>query len=224
MNIKDLQNYLSEYAKIISAYRTKDFEEETLSEPEKILDYKQLQSFLKEVEAAINHSKKNGDFVNVWEIAGIDDDELKNTQILSWFLDINGSHGQGNIFLKKLLDYLKISDNKNKLDHYIKDYNTYTEFCPLGDNSNRIDLVIEGEEILIYIEVKINSLEHNDQTTRYSKILEKSTKKIKKLIYLTKSGVSSHSKQANSLTWNEVALIFNKAIEGNSVPEFIKKK
>lgn len=64
-----------------------------------------------------------------------------------------------------------------------------TECCPLGQVENRIDIVLEGSDFVLFLEVKIDAPEGHLQLERYARAAKaKATatgKKYAALLYLT---------------------------------------
>jgi len=135
-------------------------------------------------------NRRFGNDINIWKVAQVAEDELRNSAILAWLLDHNGSHGQGKLFLAKFLKLLKLNGDpifqNISLD---KPYWTRIESLPLGDKESRIDIEIEGEQFLLFIEVKINAPETNDQLGRYINLAKKKTgNRPWAVVFLTRNG------------------------------------
>lgn len=107
-----------------------------------------------------------GSEINVWEVAGLKSDEVRNSRVLKWLLDWQGSHGQGDKILLKLLKSLKLP-NFPSFESHVGHYTSRVESSPLGERENRVDIEIDGHDFLLFIEVKINASETNDQLDRY---------------------------------------------------------
>lgn len=137
-----------------------------------------------------DENRRLGNEINIWKIAQVGDDELKNSSILAWLLNCNGSHGQGDLFLVSFLKLLKRNGNfvfpNISID---KPYWTKVESLPFGDQESRIDIEIEGEQFLLFIEVKINAPETNDQLERYINIAKnKAANRPWVVVFLTPNG------------------------------------
>lgn len=147
-------------------------------------------SFAKSFSRLYDENRRFGNGMNIWKVAQVGEDELKNSAILAWLLDHNGSHGQGKLFLAHFLELLKqngnISFQNISLD---KPYWTRVESLPLGDIESRIDIEIEGEQFLLFIEVKINAAETNDQLDRYINMANKKAgDRPWAVVFLTRNG------------------------------------
>lgn len=118
----------------------------------------------------IKYSKRKFDFFDI--IAP------KETLISSWlaFLFNPNLNGIGDLTIKKLLESLNL-DNEYDIDT-MNFVNTYTE------KPDRIDILIKYNKLLIVIENKIDSYEHNNQTERYFKFIEDENQNNKDVIYI----------------------------------------
>ena len=137
-----------------------------------------------EVQAPIRVAQQQGLAVNVWQIAGLKTDEVRHSKVLKWFLDCRGDHGQGNAILLHLLKELPLMEK-----YQPKRYFTTEECCPLGNQESRVDIEIDADEFLLFIEIKINATEGKDQLQRYIDIAQAKAKNRDWLIvYLTRDG------------------------------------
>lgn len=175
-----LQSFFNQWKHIPLPYQKEETEDSTLSSKHK------LDNFFKEFEIAyrpIIQVKKQGLFANVWRTSGLKKDEVKNTQVLKWFLDCNAEHGLENFVLDILLKNASIKCKTPE------NYFSYTETYPINDGKNRVDIEIESPELLLFIEVKIEASEGFEQLKRYQEIAEKKAKgKQWAIIYLTQNG------------------------------------
>jgi len=131
-----------------------------------------------------------------FEILGIQRNETRHSRFLAWMLDPSGSHGLGTFGLKKFLEVCLISRIESKqhlqpevpsdlLDELIIGSvgiagATVTTELSLG-KQGRIDIYIacsliglqEGQKkLVILVENKVDSSEHDSQTVKYAKWLE----------------------------------------------------
>jgi hypothetical protein len=119
--------------------------------------------------------RQQGKAVDVWQLAQIGRDELRNCSILGWLLNCHGSHGQGAAFLKKLLLHMQCGQDRMELgllDGYrVIIEESYDEYEPSNDQQrSRVDIVLEGPTFLLLIEAKIQSGETDNQLERYLRI------------------------------------------------------
>jgi hypothetical protein len=161
---------------------------------------------------------KQGDAINVWKTVGLKQDEVKNTAILKWLLDNSGSHGQKNLVL---LEFLKLLPNKFQ-EYYPNQYLTLAESCPLGERENRIDIEINAEDFLLFIEIKINATEGEQQLQRYAEIAQrKAGLRDWAVVYLTRHGNLPETYQSENfigLSWRSIAHMLSKYVNNQPNP------
>lgn len=78
------------------------------------------------------------------EVAGLGRKEVRNTAVLSWLLDPEGTHGFGRLPLQAFLRAIRHSRNDIPEDylHYCR---VQVETNPTGENSNRVDIEIDAD-------------------------------------------------------------------------------
>ena len=160
----------------------------------------------------INYQKNftSGAEINVWQQSGLKRDEVRNTGVLAWWLDQQGNHGLGRLLFDAFIDVLNAVNLNNDTLKCEGDYATYVESLPLAELENRIDVEIVGKQFLLFIEVKIDASEGEQQLARYLKLLSNKAKhhKIKNtaLIYLTINNKTfSTERGIYSASWSQVA-------------------
>lgn len=181
-----------------------------------------------EVQQPIREAKEQGLHINVWQTAGLGKDEVKNSQVLKWFLDCRGDHGQGNKILKVFLELLSKDFHPSKDlseeegNRYLKNYSTIAEshhYAALATQvvdenqsqtkDSRVDIEINAAEFFLFIEVKINASEGDAQLQRYYDIAQSRAKDRKwAVIYLTKDGkLPSQYRDSKyiGISWTQVA-------------------
>ena len=138
--------------------------------------------------------RQQGKAVDVWQLAQIGRDELRNCSILGWLLNCHGSHGQGTVFLKKLLLHMQYRQDSTELE-LIDGYRvileeSYDECEPgNGKQRSRVDIVLEGPTFLLLIEAKVQSGETDNQLERYLRIGQvRAGVRPWRLVYLTLDG------------------------------------
>ncbi len=180
------------------------------------LDCEEFASFAQAFVKPYEDYRRSGAMVNVWQVAGLKYDELRNSQVLSWMLDRFGDHGQGAAILERLVELVGkqrpvgVSPEVVRTTHYW----TRTESLPLGDQESRVDIEIESPAFLIFIEVKVRAPETNDQLKRYVELAHaKAAGRPSFVIFLTADGrvpgdVDLHEKVI-SLSWKQIAFILD---------------
>lgn len=179
-----------------------------------------LSSFFDGLSVMYDSALKKGDMFNIFDILSPKEDEVKNCKILRWILDCNGSHGLGQNLANALFHKLKLDNiNLNKV------YRCSTEVCPLGNQENRVDIVLTSDDFVIYIEAKINANEGEEQISRYAKsISTQGMGKKQAVIFLTKEGYYPKSTDRSydkiyPVSWKQVSDVFLAELrEMNSIP------
>ncbi len=163
-----------------------------------------LSGFISSFQISIENVQTTGLLANVWEVAGLKRNEVRIAGVLSWFLDSCESHGQKHKLCASLLDFISqnirnetniismaqfpVSQNLCSILGQAR-YRAVTEICPLGERENRVDIEINGECILLFIEVKIDAQQGESQLARYHNIAQiKSQGRPWGVIYLTPYG------------------------------------
>jgi len=170
-------------------------------------------SFFSKFETLYLSERRRGAEINVWSESGLKQDEVRNTAVLAWWLDCNGSHGLGDLLLKALLAGLPISDTMPPASTINNDYRTKAESLPMGERENRIDIELSGADFLIFIEVKINAGEGYQQLSRYQGLIKKKSESYGMchggIVYLTRCGDDKKNEQGCiSLSWAQLAHSF----------------
>lgn len=101
-----------------------------------------------------------------WEVAGLGRKEVRNTAVLAWLLDPEGTHGFGRLPLQAFLRAIR--HNRNDIpEDYLHYCRVQVETNPTGDNTNRVDIEIDADNFFLLIEVKIDACEQQEQVARY---------------------------------------------------------
>lgn len=139
--------------------------------------------------------------VNIWKIANLGLDEVRNCRVLKWLLDPNESHCQGVRFLRCLFEAMgeKWMDESDTIS-------VRREVSSEGDC--RFDIVIESRSFLACIEAKIQAPESTEQLDRY---LDRMTKEargrrfIGRLLTVDRASREPLVKGFSRLFWSDVA-------------------
>jgi hypothetical protein len=101
---------------------------------------------------------------------------------------------------------------------------TQVHYPLVEDNDCLVDFVIESDDLLCFIENKVNSVEGERQLERYSKVLNLQKKRTTKLIYCTKyyekKLIDIHDFQ--QIRWFEIAHFLRKFSNNDIVKSFIE--
>jgi PD-(D/E)XK nuclease superfamily len=102
-------------------------------------------------------------------IADLERSEVRITAFLAklWSPSLGGE--VATIFLNEFLRRIAVKAKVSMptLEELSQGYSIACEQCPLGDQQDRLDMVIEGRDFIIAIEVKIGTIEGRDQLNRY---------------------------------------------------------
>ena len=163
-----------------------------------------------EAKKSMDAARQLGFAANVWQAAGLGSDENRNSKVLKWLLDWRGNHGQENAIFQKFLQLLPEPFKNLQANNYV----TTAECCPLGEQESRVDIEIDAENFLLFIEIKINASEGVNQLQRYQQIAQAKAKNRPWLVvYLTKTGTLPINYQQQqgfvSLSWKQIAKILN---------------
>lgn len=111
--------------------------------------------------------------LNIWAVAGLGHDEVRTSSVLAWLLNPAASHGAGDLFAQALwraVDGPKFGFELTGLRR------SATEVCPLADTADRVDVVLEGDDFVVFIEVKIHAGLQPRQLERYALAAERSAR------------------------------------------------
>jgi hypothetical protein len=165
----------------------------------------------------IANARARGEFMNIWTIAGLRRDELRHASVLRWLIDCGGSHGQCHRFLQHFLRRLAtdLPPDFPSATCLLGGYSTRVESNPFGDTANRIDIEIESDSFLIFIEAKIDAMERPDQLHRYLKLAErKAAGKPFCVVFLSPAGQRATIEGGIChATWRDVADSINEVVQ-----------
>jgi hypothetical protein len=169
----------------------------------------QYHTFFSEFKPLYLSEKRRGAEMNVWQQSGLKRNEVRNTAVLAWWLDPQGDHGLGDLLIRRFLMCLPSAQCKKISNALEKGVRVQTESLPLGEKENRIDIEIQGPELLLFIEVKINAGEGRDQLARYQALIERKKKlygpQQSGIIYLTRYQQDIGSSVVKNITWAQLA-------------------
>jgi hypothetical protein len=124
-------------------------------------DQGRFQHFLAEFRPLAEICRRNGDQINIWSVAGLGRNEVRNASVLAWLLDSRGTHGRGVAIFRALMERLSrqhAGPFPLNID-LTRRYRVFTEHYSLDDEGNCVDLVIDGSDFVVFIEVKIDARE-----------------------------------------------------------------
>lgn len=130
------------------------------------IDTEKLDKFFNQLSEPLKAVQHRSLSFDPWEVAGLGRKEVRNTSVLAWLLDPEGTHGFGRLPLNAFLRAIR----RQRTD-IPEDYHRYcrvqVEINPTGDNTNRVDIEIDADNFYLLIEVKIDACEQKEQIARY---------------------------------------------------------
>jgi hypothetical protein len=169
----------------------------------------------------VSELRRLGDFINVWEVAGLKRVELRNAAVLAWLLDPNQTHGCGSAILDAFIRGLATKRHGQfPLPTKVSSsYLVLTEAYLLNNMESRVDVVIDGPDFVAIIEVKIDAPESEQQVKRYLELAKaKATSRPYYVIFLSRKRRPELSDDPHfvAATWNDVAVAIPEAIKSTS--------
>jgi PD-(D/E)XK nuclease superfamily len=183
---------------------------EVSKSPTFVADPDTLQKALDELGPALAEARRDGILINPWTMAGLKRNEVRNSAALAGLWSQSQGGETALRFLVAFFARLKPVDARTlpNVDQLRKfGYSVRVEDCPLGDRSERVDLIIESKEFLIGIEIKIDAIEGKDQLERYERTLARRglyTRREVFLIYLTRQNRKEDIEGVFSASWRDV--------------------
>lgn len=164
----------------------------------------------------LHRARGRGDSADIWWIAGLGHDEVRNARVLTWLLDPFGSHGAGDRFLTGL--WQRISGH-DKLGFALADVQRVTrENYPIGNGEHRIDIEITGARFVLFIEVKIHADESKPgQLVHYARLAARKAQSLQKphwaVLYLSQNKVEPVENMIQ-FRWKDVARVIRSKSSG----------
>lgn len=183
---------------------------ETKPQPVPVPDLARVVSVVQALKEALTGAAARGDFLEVWQVAGLKRNELRNASVLAWLLNPRESHGRGDAILRALLDRAATSVPGWPLvpDDLLLTQ-VRTEQRPLGSERDRVDIAVDGPDFALFVEVKIDALEGADQLVRYAESAREKARAMGKphalVIYLAPRRPRASPPAVACLTWQDVA-------------------
>jgi hypothetical protein len=147
--------------------------------------------------------------LNVWSVAGLNRDELRNAAVLAWFLNPRGGHGLGEAFLAAF--FAEVARQTPGWPSDLGDLSLTkiaVEDWPLNSTTDRVDISLEGPDFVIFVEVKIGAPEGKTQLDRYGDQVQRKAKALNRthaqLIYLSPRKPRHERPDLASITWRAV--------------------
>ena len=142
-------------------------------------------------------SRKRGERFNVFEMLGVAHYEVTHSKIIAGFMNPQGSHGQGDLFLRL---FLQTIENNDKIYLDTSNAKVYTEYGIGVDG--RLDIFIENGSHGIIIENKVYAGDQPEQLKRYNDFAkEKYGEGNYMIYYLTLYGHEASGDSANGIAY-----------------------
>ncbi len=199
-SIAEFEDFLASFQGILGAVKAELRKELTVKEADEFLtDFEERWDEFAEINIA------NPPFINIWDVAGLDKDEVRNCKILKWLLDPKESHFQRSRFFRCLLGHMHIEPALENTDEIRVRPQVY-----IPEGNCILDIVIEGEAFFICIEAKIDAPESKEQLRQqYNGVHESGILEGRRFIgkYLTRHGVNKGAvtEGFTRLLWRDVA-------------------
>lgn len=132
------------------------------------LDQNLFLEIVGELKQRISIARSSGTGFNVWSAAGLARSEVRNSAALARLWDPRVAGSRATDFLRSFLESLTNLNNTLPNQRMLEaGYSVRIEHCPMGSLADRVDLVIEGDDFLIGIEIKIDAELGKSQLERY---------------------------------------------------------
>jgi hypothetical protein len=131
---------------------------------------------------------------NLFDILKITRTEIRHSNMLGWLLSPSENHGLGDKILKGFVQYIveNFLNDKDVLSILMKDFYSFE----IQREWRNIDIIAKSdkENLVLCIENKIGTSEHDNQLDRYREIIESTYSRYTKIyIYLSPEGEESSS-------------------------------
>ena len=163
-----------------------------LSDEEK-LKLQELQKLLLDMDNIEDQLKDYLKGFNVFDTLKVSRTEIRHSNVLAWLFDPRETHGLGGAFIKSFINVIIskgiINDSVDKVKLLLTQFDNYRLFR----EKNNIDILAvndsEQAKVVLVIENKIDSNDHNNQLDHYYEFIEKEYNKYERIyLYLTPDG------------------------------------
>lgn len=171
-------------------------------------DIKELKKFLLDIDCLDQLSEWTSKF-NIFDVLKITKNEIRHSNMLAWLLNPNENHGFGEEVIRRFIHFAVSNglDDDVAFDILLKDFEDFEVYREL----NNIDIlaVSNNSKIVLCIENKVFTGEHDDQLNRYYNTVNSNYPDFTKIfIYLTpQRGESSDVENWISMGYEDVVKI-----------------
>ena len=186
----------------------------TLKENEKA-----IADFLLDIECLKPLSKYSSE-INVFDVLKITRTEIRHSNVLAWLLDPCENHGLGDQFIKGFVQTLVESSEELQKSVFRLLMVDFGNFSVQREYHN-IDLLLvsDADKILICVENKVDSGEHDNQLEKYRNFIEnkyKGEEWIRLYVFLSPDGhESSDPENWNILSYEQIVDLLLNCMENN---------
>lgn len=177
--------------------------------------------------------KAMADNFNLFEVLGIESNELSHSKLLAWLLDRrieHGTHAQGSLGFQLFLEELQPELDPDSTLH-VRDYAAERRYWvrrEVSSSESRVDIEIAASgRFIIHIENKIHASEGEDQTEREWRDLNKRAEQLRipqerrHAIFLTLDGKEPADDHFHPVGWDRIASILTR-FAGQVRPRYVR--
>ncbi len=185
----------------------------------RLTDEQALKQFLLDIECLEEFSPWTNK-LNIFDVLKITRTEIRHSNMLSWLFDANGNHGLGDKFISLFMHAL-VSNNQIQstqiFEYLLSDFYSFSVYREWKNTD--LLLVSHKEKIVIAIENKVGSHEHDNQLCRYrNQIIQTFSDYQQLFIYLTPDGESpSDNVNWYIFTYCDIADILEQICENSNL-------
>lgn len=179
-----------------------------------------LRRLFQRVSAPCRNARQRGDLLDVWELAGLRTDEVRHTALLAWAIDPRSEHGLGSEILRGIWARAIIHGRDGAVSaRSLMDVSSarvvHRELIPLSHAGRRVDLCVDGDDMVLIIEVKIHAHERDDQLLDYLGAAEARASALKRtqsaVLFLSPHRASIRDPRLAHVRWADVSAAIHSA-------------
>lgn len=147
----------------------------------------------------------------IFDVLGMARAEIRHSNMLRWLLDPKGDHGFGELFLRSFLQWLS-QEGADAIQLLATDLSSFTVLREY----KHIDLLLLSREaqVVIAIENKVDSGEHDNQLSRYEQtLIQDFPGYYREMVYLSPEGVRSSESCWRTMSYGIVLSSLNYCLQ-----------
>lgn len=184
------------------------------------LSAERLGQVLSELKPALDHANASGAFVNVWRVAGLGRKERRAADALAWLLEPRGDHGLRTAPIDALFDALQEASPGCPRPTDPMRCSIRVEDRPMYSDRDRVDLVVDHPELLLFVEIKVDATEGVEQLRRYAEAAEDMARcagrPAWRVAYLTRSTTRALEGGIIPLIWRDLSRAMRSRLAGTT--------